>query len=131
MDARREDRSLGQLFGDLSNQLGTLVQQEITLARTEVANRVSTVARNAALLGVGAALGYAALLVALVGVALLLADLGIQPWLAFLIVAAVAGVIAAVPVQRGRAQLEESDLAPRKTIQTIKEDAEWAKERVR
>jgi Na+/serine symporter len=131
MDARREDRSLGQLFGDLSNQLGTLVQQEITLARTEVANRVSTVARNAALLGVGAALGYAALLVALVGVALLLADLGIQPWLAFLIVAAVAGVIAAVLVQRGRAQLEESDLAPRKTIQTIKEDAEWAKERVR
>jgi Na+/serine symporter len=131
MDTRRDDRSLGQLFGDLSNQLGTLVQQEITLARTEVSSRVGTAARNAALLGVGAALGYAALLVALVGVALLLADLGVEPWLAFLIVAAVAGAIAAVLAIRGRAQLEDADLAPRKTIQTIKEDAEWAKERVR
>jgi Na+/serine symporter len=131
MDTRRDDRSLGQLFGDLSNQLGTLVQQEITLARTEVSKGVGTAARNAALLGVGAALGYAALLVALVGVALLLVDLGVEPWLAFLAVAAVAGVIAGVLAIRGRAQLEESDLAPRKTIQTIKEDAEWAKERVR
>ena len=130
MDARRDDRSLGQLFGNLSNQLGTLVQQEIALARTEVSTRITTAASNAAMLGVGAALGYAALLVALVGVALLLVDLGITPWLAFLIVAAVSGAVGAVLAQRGRAQLQEADLTPRQTIKTLKEDAEWAKERV-
>jgi len=131
MDAHRDERSLGQLFGDLSRQLSTLVQQEITLARTEVTARATTVGRNAAMLGAGAVLAYAALLVALVGIALLLVDLGVTPWLAFIVVAAVTGGVAAVLIVRGRQQLQEMDLAPRETIETLKEDAQWAKERVK
>src|SRR5688500_20246716 len=88
MDAQRDDRSLGQLFGDLTRQLGTLVRKEIELARTEMTTRVTTVGRDAAMLGAGGALAYAALLVALIAVALLLIDIGLTPWLAFLIVAA-------------------------------------------
>lgn len=131
MDDNRGDRSLGQLFGDLSRQLGTLVKQEIALARTEVTTKATEVSRDAAMLGAGAALGYAAALMALVAISLLLADLGVTPWLAFLLVAAVVGVIAGVLIQRGRAQLASTDLAPQKTIQTIKEDAAWAKQRVK
>jgi Na+-transporting NADH:ubiquinone oxidoreductase subunit NqrD len=131
MDDNRDDRSLGQLFADLSRQLGTLVQQEIALARTEMTARATAAGRDAAMAGAGAALGYAALLVALVSVSLLLADLGITPWLAFLIVAAVAGVIAFALIQRGREQLAKTDLAPKQTIQTVKEDAAWVKQRVK
>ncbi len=131
MDAQRDDRSLGQLFGDLTRQLGTLVRKEIELARTERTTRATTVGRDAAMLGAGGALAYAALLVALIAVALLLIDIGLTPWLAFLIVAAIVGAIAAVLIQRGRAELQRAQLAPRQTIETLKEDAEWAKQQVK
>jgi hypothetical protein len=131
MDASRDDRSLGQLFGDLSRQLGTLVRQEIELAKTETTSRVTSLGRDAAMVGAGAALGYAALLVGLVGIAILLADLGLAPWLAFVVVAVVVGVIAAVLVQQGRTRLQRADLTPRETIETLKDDAAWAKEQVK
>jgi hypothetical protein len=131
MDSTRDDRSLGQLLGDLSRQTGRLVQQEIALAKTEMTSRVTSVGRDAAMLGVGAALAYAALLVGLVTIALILIELGLAPWLAFLAVTVVVGVIAAVLIQRGREQLQQTDVTPRETIQTIKDDAEWAKEQVK
>jgi Putative Actinobacterial Holin-X, holin superfamily III len=131
MDGLHDDRSLGKLFGDLSRQLGTLIRQEIDLAKTETMARATSFGRDAAMVGAGAALAYAALLVALVGVSLLFADLGMTPWLAFVLVAVIAGVIAAVLIQQGRARLQRTDLAPRETIETLKEDAAWAKERVK
>ena len=131
MDTPRDDRSLGQLFGDLSRQLTTLVKQEIELARTETTSRVTSLGRDAAMLGAGAALAYAALLVGLVGIAILLADLGLEPWIAFVVVALIVGAIAVVLIQQGRTRLQRADLAPRQTIETIKEDAAWAKERVK
>jgi hypothetical protein len=131
MDTSRDDRSLGQLFGDLSRQLGTLVRQEIELAKTETTTRVTSLGRDAAMVAAGGALAYAALLVGLVGVAILLADLGLTPWLAFVVVALLVGGVAVVLVQQGRARLQQADLAPRQTIETLKDDAEWAKERVK
>jgi hypothetical protein len=131
METQRDDRSLGDLFGDLSRQLGTLVQKEIQLAKTEMTARVTTVGRDAAMMGAGGALAYAALLLGLMALAFLLAELITSTWLGFLIVAIVVGVIAAVLIQRGRAELQRTDLTPRQTIETIKEDAEWAKEQVK
>jgi hypothetical protein len=131
METQQDDRSLGQLFGDLSRQLGTLIQKEIQLAKTEVTARVTTVGRDAATIGAGGALGYAALLLALMALAFLLAELIASTWLSFLIVALIVGVVAAVLIQRGRAELQRTDLAPRQTIETIKEDAEWAKQQVK
>jgi fatty acid desaturase len=131
VDVQRDDRSLGQLFGDLSRQLSTLVRKEIQLARTEMTTTVTTVGRDAAMIGAGGALAYAALLVALVAVALLLVEIGLAPWLAFLIVAVAVGIVAAVLIQRGRTELQHADLAPKQTIETLKEDAEWAKEQVK
>ena len=131
MEGPREDRSLGQLFGDLSRQLGKLVQQEILLARTEMTSRVTSVGRDAAMLGAGAALAYAALLIGLVTIALILAELGLAPWLAFLVVTVVVGAAAALLIVRGREQLQQTDVVPRETIRTLKDDATWAKEHVK
>jgi hypothetical protein len=131
METQQDDRSLGQLFGDLSRQLGTLIQKEMQLAKTEMTARVTTVGRDAAMIGAGGALAYAALLLALMALAFLLSELITSTWLGFLIVALVAGVIAAVLIQRGRTELQRTDLAPRQTIETIKEDAEWAKQQVK
>jgi len=131
MESPRDDRSLGQLFGDLSRQMSTLVQQEIALAKTEMTSRVTSVGRDAAMLGAGAALAHAALLIGLVTVGLILVEVGLQPWLAFLVVTLVVGAIAYVLIQRGREQLSQADVTPRETIQTLKDDATWAKEQVK
>jgi hypothetical protein len=131
MENPSDDRSLGQLFGDLSRQLGTLIQKEIQLAKTEMTTRVTTVGRDAGMIGAGGALAYAALLIALIGVSFLVADLLDSTWLGFVIVAILVGVLAAVLIQRGRAELQKTDLAPRQTIESIKEDAEWAKQQVK
>jgi Flp pilus assembly protein TadB len=131
METQRDDRSLGDLFGDLSRQLGTLIQKEIQLAKTEMTARVTTVGRDAAQMGAGGALANAARLIGLMALAFLLAELMNSFWLGFLIVAIVVGVIAAVLIQRGRAELQRTDLTPRQTIETNKEDAEWAKQQVK
>lgn len=131
MDTRSDDRSLGQLFGDLSRQLSTLIRQEITLARTEMTSRIGSAGRGAAMVGVGGALAYAGLLVFLAAVALVLIEAGITPWLAVLIVAIVTLAIGGALAAYGRSEIARTDLTPRRTIETIQDDAEWAKERIK
>ena len=131
MDARRDERSLGDLFGDLSRQLSTLVRKEIDLARTEVTSRARAATQDAALVGAGGALAYAGLLVLLAAVVLLLIDAGLEPWLAALLVAVAVMAIGAALVWRGREGLRTTSLTPERTIETLKEDAEWAKEQIR
>ena len=131
MDARRDERSLGDLFGDLSRQLSTLVRKEIELARTEVTSRARAATQDAALIGAGGALAYAGVLVLLGAVVLVLVDAGLEPWVAALLVAVVVMAIGAALVWRGREGLRTTSLAPERTIETLKEDAEWAKEQIK
>ena len=131
MDAHRDDRSLGDLFGDLSRQLSTLIRKEIDLARTEMTGRARSAAQDVALIGAGGALAYAGLLVFLGAVVLLLVDAGLEPWLAALLVAVVAIAIGGALVWRGREGLKRTSLTPERTIETLKDDAEWAKEQIK
>lgn len=130
MDERRDEKSLGQLFGDLANQLTTLVRQEIELARTEVTSKATSVGRDAAMIGAGGALVYAGFLGLMAALILLLIQAGLDPWLAALLVGLVVAGIGGALIARGRSALASADLAPRRTIETIQDDAEWAKERV-
>jgi len=129
MDDRRSEPSLGQLFGDLGRQLSTLIHQEVDLARTELSAKVGSTARDGALIAIGGALVYAALLVLLATAILGLIDTGLDPWLAALIVGVIVGVIGVTCMIVGRNRLASADLAPTRTIETLKDDAEWAKER--
>jgi Putative Actinobacterial Holin-X, holin superfamily III len=131
MDDARDDRPLGQLFGDLSRQLGTLVRKEIELARTEMTGRATAVGRDAGILGAGVAALYAAFLAVMFAVILLLADAGITPWVAALLVGVVVAIVGAGLVAAGRSGLARSDVAPKATIETLKEDAQWAKQRIK
>jgi hypothetical protein len=128
--ARRDERSLGQLFGDLQRQLATLVRQEIDLARTEMTSKAKSAGRGVALVAAGGAALYAAFLGLMAAIALGLATLGLDLWLAALIVALVVGGVGAFLVYRGREDLQVSPV-PEKTLDTLKDDADWAKERVK
>jgi VIT1/CCC1 family predicted Fe2+/Mn2+ transporter len=125
-----DNRSLGQLFSDLSRQLSTLIRQEITLARIEMTSKATAVGRDAATIGLGGAMLYAAFLTLLGAIVLLLIDVGIPGWLAALAVAAIVGVVGGIMVVAGRQSLANQDLAPTRTVETLKDDADWAKERM-
>jgi hypothetical protein len=126
--APEDSRSLGELFGDLGRQIGTLVRQEVNLAKIELTQKASQTGRNVASLAVGGLVAYAGLLVALIGVGYVLMQAGLDPWLAFLIVGIVVMAIGGFLVWRGIQQLRELDLAPRQTVETMRENVEMIKE---
>lgn len=126
----RDERSLGELFADLSRETSNLVRQEVTLAKVELSTKASKVGKDVAFIGMGAAIGYAGLLAILAAVIILLAYF-LPNWLAALIVGVVVAAIGGVLVQKGLDALKQESLAPQETIQTMKENAQWAKEQTR
>jgi hypothetical protein len=130
MQTRRDDRSLGELFGDLVRDMGILVRQEVNLATTELTYKASRVGRELALLAVGGLVAYAGLLAIIAAIIIVLAAAGMAWWLAALIVGMVVAGAGAVLVRRGLTALKRVDLAPRQTMQTLKEDTQWVKEQM-
>ena len=132
MQHSRGDTSLGELFGELTRQLTTLVRQELVLARTEMTHKAARVGKDIAFLAVGGAVLYAGGLALLAAVSLLLIEVVRWPWwLSALLVGLVVAGVGYFLVQRGRAALTREDLAPRETVEEINESAEWAKEQKR
>lgn len=128
---RREERSLGELFGDLARETGTLVRQEVQLAKTEMSQNASRVGRDIGFLAVGGLVAYAGVLGILAAVILGLVAAGLEPWLAALIVGVVVTLTGYLLVRRGLDALKHQDLAPRQTVETLKEDAQWAKQQIK
>jgi len=130
MQQTNDERSLGDLFGDLARDMGTLVSHEIALARTELTEKASRVGKDLGVLAVGGLVAYAGLLAIIAAVILLIATWGVPLWVSALIVGAIVAGIGALLVQRALAALKQQDLTPRQTIDSIKEDTQWAKEQI-
>jgi len=129
MQQSKDDRSIGELFAELSRETSTLVRQEVALAKTEMSQKVSRIGKDVGMLAVGGAVAYAGFLAILAAVIIILAEL-IPWWLSALIVGAVVAGIGYFLIQKGREDLKRTNLAPQQTIETLKEDAEWAKRQV-
>jgi tetrahydromethanopterin S-methyltransferase subunit G len=128
---RREERSLGELFGDLARETGTLVRQEVQLAKTEMSQNASRVGRDIGFLAVGGLVAYAGVLGILAAIILGLVAAGLEPWLAALIVGVVVTLAGYLLVRRGLDALKHQELAPRQTVESLKEDAQWAKQQIK
>jgi xanthine/uracil permease len=128
---RGDDRSLGELFAELARETSTLVRQEVELAKTEMTQKASRVGKSVGMLAVGGAIAYAGLLAILAAIIIGLAALGVPWWLSALLVGLVVAAVGYLLVQKGRDALKQADLAPRQTIETLKEDAAWVKEQTR
>jgi len=127
----KDDRSLGDLFSELSREISTLIRQEIRLARTELSDKVGLLGRDAASVAIGGAVLYAGLLVFLFALVLIL-NLAIHMlWLSSLIVAVVVLAIGYGFVQRGLNNLKHEDVTPHQTIDSLRDDIDWAKEKTR
>jgi len=124
VDAR--DRGVGELVKDLANQTSTLVRQEIKLAQAEVTERGKTAGKGAGMLA-GAAVAALLGLGALTAVIVIALDGALALWLAALIVTVLWLAIAAVLAQSGKKALQASTPPAPQTVETVKEDIQWAK----
>jgi uncharacterized membrane protein YqjE len=120
------DQSLGDLFGNLTSDLGELVRSEMELARVEIREEAVKAGRAAGMLGAGGLIAYLGLGLLAMAAAWGLAEVVDAGW-AFLIVGVVVAAIGAVVLMKGRDQLQEVQPVPEETVETLKEDARWAR----
>jgi MFS family permease len=126
----REDlreRPIGELLRDLSQQTATLVRQEIDLAKAEVTEKGKKAGVGAGMFGAAGVAGLATLGAFTAFLILALATF-LDGWLAALIVTILYGIVAGILALQGKKKFNEAaPLAPEQTVETIKEDVEWAK----
>jgi len=125
----KEERSLGELFSELASETGTLVRQEVALAQVEITKKATDVGKNVGYLVVGGAVAYAAAL-ALMAALIIGLSYFIPAWASALIVGVVVGIAAFVMISSALSALKKTNLAPRETVETLKEDAQWLKNQV-
>ena len=126
----RDGRSLGELFSELAQETSTLVRQEVDLAKTEMGQKASRVGKDVGFLVAGGAVAYAGLLAILAGVIVVL-DTFLPLWLAALLVGLVVAAVGYFLVKKGLDALKREDVAPRQTIETLKEDGQWIKDQTK
>ena len=125
------DRSLGELMKRLADETGTLVRQEIDLAKAEMREKGQKIGTGTGYLAAAALVGLLAL-GSLTAFLILALDGVIPNWLAALIVGLVYAAVAAYLAVRGRDTLREAGRpVPEQTQATIEEDLEWAKNQVK
>lgn len=127
MDVPRMDRSLGELFSDLSQQTSDLIRQEMRLAKAELSEKLSDVGKHAMMIGAAIAFGLAAVVAVAATVTLLLINANMQPWLAALITTIIMAAIAYGLARAGIAGLSAKTLAPVETMHSLKETTQWLK----
>jgi putative superfamily III holin-X len=127
MQQSKDERSLGELFAELAQETSTLVRQEVNLAKTEMSHKASRAGRHIGVLAAGGAVAYAGLLAILAGVIVLL-DNVMPLWASALLVGVVVAVVGYLLVRRALDALKREDFAPRETMETLKEDQQWAKD---
>jgi hypothetical protein len=126
----RDNRSLGELFSELAQETSTLVRQEVNLAKTEMSDKASRAGKHVGVLAAGGAVAYAGLLAVLAGIIALLNN--VMPlWASALLVGILVAVVGYLLVRRGLEALKREDFTPRETIETLKEDQQWAKDQAR
>lgn len=125
------DRSLGELFSELSRETSTLVRQEVALAKTELTAKATQVGKDVGFLAAGGAVAYAGLLAIIAGIIILIGDLINNMWLSALIVGLIIAGIGYYLVQKGLSDLKNANLAPEQTIESVKETKEWVQEQTK
>jgi membrane protein len=125
MESTREERTLGEMFAELSRDTRTLLQQEITLAKTELREKAAAAGKSAGLIAAGGLVAYGGLLGIVAAVVLALIELGLPAWAGALVGGIVVAATGYFLVRSGLGRLSTQELKPRETIETLKEDAQW------
>lgn len=118
--------SVGKLVGEIGEDLSKLFRQEIELAKAEIRQEATKAGKAAGMLGGAGFAGYMVALLVTLAVVFGLGNVMDLAWAA-LIVAVVWAVIGGVLFARGRERMREVNPTPEQTIETLKEDVQWAR----
>jgi uncharacterized membrane protein len=132
------ENSIGDLLRQLRNDTTQLIRDEVALAKTEAQEIGARAARNTAYMAAGALIAMSGVIVLLMGLAhwlsLLLITRGVDVPAAylggFLLVALIVCTIGAILVMKARHAFSESSLTPTRTARSLREDKQWAKEKI-
>lgn len=125
-----QERPLASLFNELTRETATLFRQEVQLARTELAEKVGQAGWGLAATVAGGLLLFVAVQ-ALAAAAVLGLATRIEPWQAALLVGIAVALVGGAVLAKGIANLKGRNLAPRRTLESLRDSTRWAKERMR
>jgi hypothetical protein len=127
MSPVQDERSLKGLFADLTSEITTLFRQEVALARSEISEDVTQVGNGVASMAIGGLVAFAGLIVFLQAFVIALARV-MPAWLAAFLVGGIVVAIGIVLLLKGRNNLKMRNLVPRRTIDSLQQDKQIAKE---
>jgi hypothetical protein len=111
--------SVGELVGNVTRDLSTLMRQELALAQAELKAEAGKTGKAAGALGAAGFAGYMALLFLSISLWWALGHLIGNGWSA-LVVAVLWGIVGAVLYSSGRKKLREVHPTPERTVDTLK-----------
>lgn len=130
-DEQLAELPMAQLLKRLSDQATLLVREEVALAKAELSEKGKQAGQGAGMFG-GAAVAALYGVGALTTAAILALSLALASWLAALIVAVVLFAVAAGAALAGKKRVKRATPPmPEQTVETVKEDVQWAKTRAR
>jgi hypothetical protein len=129
--AMAQERSVGELVGALSSDLSLLMRQEMALAKAEMSQKAAVAAKAGGKVAAGGMLAYVGALALTAALIAGLAALGVAVWLSALIVGVIYAAVGFVILKSGLTAWKESPPTPTRTVQTLRDDVNWAKEQIR
>ena len=126
-----QERSVGELVGALSSDLSLLMRQEVALAKAEMSQKAALAAKQGGKIAAGGLLAYVGALALTAALIAGLAAIGVAVWLSALIVGIVYAAVGFFILKSGLDGLKKTPPTPARTVQTLKDDVNWAKEQMR
>ena len=131
MSSAPSDLSIGNGIRQLSHDFSELVRSEVALAKTELQENISRLGTGAGLLGGAGVIGLFAVEFVLLALMFGMIALGLSAWAAALVVGVVLGLAAAILAMKGKKNVSNASLAPTRTIEHVKNDAQSDLDRLR
>jgi ABC-type siderophore export system fused ATPase/permease subunit len=120
----KEERPLKELFSELFQEVGTMFRDELALAKAEMSVKIKQEIRDVAMVAIGGIIIYAGLFF-LLGSVVAALWLVMPLWLSSLLVGIVTMLAGYLMIQKGKKEMQEREMKPTETIETVKESKEW------
>jgi hypothetical protein len=130
MSTPQLQRTVPELLGNIVDNIQQIIRSEFRLAKAELQEKASRASKPATTLGAGFLLGLYGLGFLLLAAVYALSTI-MAAGLAALIVGGVLALVSIVLVTSSANKLKASNPAPEKTIQTLQENVQWAKDQIK
>lgn len=128
--AREPERSTTEVLKDIVEHSQELIRSEIRLARVEIREEIAKATKAGSMMGAGGVIAlyglgfFIGFIVAVIAIA-------IPMWASLLAVSGFLLIVGLAMISAGRKKMKSVNPTPDQTIQSVKEDAQWLRNRAR